>query len=86
MTVRHCPGCEGYAHGRADECPGMTMGEFETPDVVPSLRLADRLRALAGLPVFLGVTPDPPEDMAGGEPEYPDPLTSGMNWLDGRGP
>jgi hypothetical protein len=39
----------------------MTMGEFETPDVVPRLRFLDRLRALIGLPVFLGVTPGPPE-------------------------
>lgn len=58
MAVRHCSGCEGYVSW-VSECPGMSMGEFETPDVVPPMRFLDRLRALIGLPVFLGAAPDP---------------------------
>jgi hypothetical protein len=71
MTTRHCAGCEGYVSW-ASECPGMTMGEFETPDVVPPLRLTDPLRARIGLPVFLGVTPDPQPAPADPEALEPD--------------
>lgn len=85
MSARHCQGCTGYT-GAITECPGMTMGEFETPDVVPSMRFADRIRALFGLPVFLGVTAEilPPDE------GYPDGLdTSGLSaggspWPEGR--
>jgi hypothetical protein len=59
MAVRHCTGCDGYVHGWTTDCRGLTMGEFETPDVVPPMRVLDRLRALIGLPVFLGTGPDP---------------------------
>jgi hypothetical protein len=57
---RHCSGCGGYTSWTS-KCPGMTMGEFETPDVVPALRFTDRLRALVGMTIFLGVTPGPPD-------------------------
>jgi hypothetical protein len=36
------------------------------PDVVPPMRFADRIRALFGLPVFLGVAAGPL-----GDPELP---------------
>jgi hypothetical protein len=80
MTVRHCPGCKGYDRGLAGDCPGMSMGEFETPDVVPPLRFSDRLRVLIGLPVLLGVTPGPLDDP--GLPEYPGPVAFGQDWKD----
>jgi hypothetical protein len=81
MTVRHCPGCPGYVHGWAGtDCAGMAMGEFETPEVVPPMRFGDRMRALIGLPVFLGVTAGPLEDDEG-DPEYPDlSIVPGMGW------
>jgi hypothetical protein len=65
----------------------MSMGEFETPDVVPPLRFSDRLRALIGLPVLLGVTRGPLDDPGLPEyPEYPDPLMLGTDWKDEMGP
>jgi hypothetical protein len=79
MTTRHCAGCEGYVSW-ISECPGMTMGEFETPDVVPPLRLLDRLRALVGMSLFLGVTPDPQP-----APADPEALEPGR-WGDGGVP
>lgn len=68
MTARHCPGCRGYTRGWESECPGVTAGtgEFTVPDVVPPMRFADRIRALFGLPVFLGVAAGPL-----GDPELP---------------
>lgn len=85
MSARHCQGCTSYT-GVMTDCPGLPMGEFDTPDVVPVMRFRDRIRVLIGMPVLLGVTAEvvPPDeeypagirldgpDPAAVRPEYPD--------------
>jgi len=65
MTVRHCPGCRGYASGMAGGCTGIPVAsglagaDLIVPDVVPPLGLLDRIRVLFGQPVLMGVRAGP---------------------------
>lgn len=78
MTAHHCPGCTGYTRSLGEHCPGIATGsaladdEIRLVDAVPPLRFADRLKALIGLPVILGVREGPlgePFGTIGADPE-----------------